>query len=472
MSDDAFPVGDFPTELTDDDIFQPPGADVGDGVYDAPPVDSTPMTLDELGPAPVADGVTGDPIPEMGSDLDPDDRSMIGGGLDTATAGAAAPMPAISIDDQLGDPPTDSSPISLDDLTVPVADPNAGGVQSPVPEMGGGGIVLEADGDTAHDPVPEMGGNGGIVLDANAALDDLDPTAVDPTVVGDDLDPTAVDPTAVGDDLDPTATGDDVVDPAAGGDDLDPTAVGGVDGANDDAGAVIGGPGDVLAPASGAELSPAANAALDQARVVVNVFVPPAAPAVHPVVGAVANYAQAPRVVEQLVPVPIPVPAEAPADHTDLSVMRSMLDALGAETTIIDGASLDQLREAIADGRGVLIAVDPDEIDGKADDSFLDAGATSLFVITGIDEDAGVAFGFEPPDGDLITIELDALTEAWDDSGNQMLLSDTLEAEPADKSAPGAEHQNVARNVGLALLPVTLAGAAIGAKRIARMRRS
>jgi hypothetical protein len=103
---------------------------------------------------------------------------------------------------------------------------------------------------------------------------------------------------------------------------------------------------------------------------------------------------------------------------------EEVFDYLGipADSTHSD---LDELTGWLAEGRGVVVFVDADEIWGGADDGVADDYDHAV-VITGIDSEAGLVYLSDTgtPDGNLETVPLEVFLGAWEDSGNAVVSVD------------------------------------------------
>jgi hypothetical protein len=177
---------------------------------------------------------------------------------------------------------------------------------------------------------------------------------------------------------------------------------------------------------------------------------------------------------------------DLPPEHemVELADMQKLFGTFGVESRLVHGATLEQLRNALARGRGVVLSVDGDEYHAD-DDGPGDTGADRAIVVSAIDADRGLAYLYEPPHGEIFTIPLDRLVDAWDDSGNEMLVVHGNAPDAGHDDGPdrrggphdGDEHRNSAPaddggddgpngpNAALVVLPLALAGT-VGAYRV------
>jgi hypothetical protein len=102
---------------------------------------------------------------------------------------------------------------------------------------------------------------------------------------------------------------------------------------------------------------------------------------------------------------------------------HTLLEDAGVPASIEVGIGVDTLVGYLADGRRVMLAVDSDEIWYGTEDR---AAADHAVVLTGIDTARGVAILSDPgtPDGNMMEVPLDVLTDAWADGGNTALVCD------------------------------------------------
>ncbi len=141
-------------------------------------------------------------------------------------------------------------------------------------------------------------------------------------------------------------------------------------------------------------------------------------------------------------------------------------------TADVEYGSLDTLRQYLDEGREIVLMVDADEIWYGDDDGPGDAGMDHAVVLTGIDDDTGVAYLNDPgqPDGPGFEVTLSTIDDAWADGGHQMVVADDrpqggpgplAEAERVPAGAevrePGAEPRDHVEEAGFVLLPVVIA---------------
>lgn len=126
-----------------------------------------------------------------------------------------------------------------------------------------------------------------------------------------------------------------------------------------------------------------------------------------------------------------------PLGGTSIDDVGKILDHYGIDTERHDGASLADLESALADGDGVIVGVDSGEIwnpDTAPDDALTDylgipgQGADHAVQVVGVDHtdpahpevilnDSGT------PDGQGERVPLATFLDAWDDSGNFMVVA-------------------------------------------------
>jgi hypothetical protein len=129
------------------------------------------------------------------------------------------------------------------------------------------------------------------------------------------------------------------------------------------------------------------------------------------------------------------------ADETE-----QLLELYGIACHVEQG-DLDTLSGYLADNRGVILAVDSGEIWGEERGDPDGPAADHALLVTAIDFGRGVAVLNDPgePGGAGREVSLDVLRDAWADSGNLMVVTDSAPAAVAgDKS-------------GWVILPVALA---------------
>jgi hypothetical protein len=133
----------------------------------------------------------------------------------------------------------------------------------------------------------------------------------------------------------------------------------------------------------------------------------------------------------------------------------------------VEHGDLVSLGRYLEEGRSVVVAVDADEIWDGSDDT---STAGQALVITRIDEDAGVATLLDPR-GREFEVSVDALEDAWADSGNRMVVTEAAGPELSDAvsaASPSAGEERHADDraerirawgpAGAVILPVLLGG--------------
>jgi hypothetical protein len=138
---------------------------------------------------------------------------------------------------------------------------------------------------------------------------------------------------------------------------------------------------------------------------------------------------------------------------------QALLARYGIDAHVEQG-DLSSLGRYLAEGRSVVVAVDVDDFGDEPD---ADAAGDQALMISGIDEDAGVATLLDAA-GREYEVSVDALEDAWADSGNRMVVTESsapsdvspegTEAHPDD----GAERIRAWGPAGAVILPVLLGG--------------
>jgi hypothetical protein len=175
---------------------------------------------------------------------------------------------------------------------------------------------------------------------------------------------------------------------------------------------------------------------------------------------------------------------DLPPEHemVELGDMQKLFGSFGVDSRLVHGATLEQLRNALARGRGVVLSVDGDEYHTD-DDRPGDTGVNCAVVVSAIDTDHGLVYLYEPPHGEIFTIPLDRLVDAWDDSGNEMLIVHDNNDDDAAARHRGPhdddQHRNSTPddvddgssgpNPALVVLPLAIAGT-VGAYRVKARR--
>ncbi|TQF75197.1 hypothetical protein FK531_00375 [Rhodococcus spelaei] len=135
-----------------------------------------------------------------------------------------------------------------------------------------------------------------------------------------------------------------------------------------------------------------------------------------------------------------------PAEGMSLPNIEALLEDQGVSATLTDG-SLDDLRERLDNGYGVIAMVDSGEIWHPDQESGEDDTADHVLVVAGIDDTRGVVILSDPgvPSGNQLEVPIEQFEDAWADSGHQMLVTDAPDdglidrprraAVPVDRSA-------------------------------------
>jgi hypothetical protein len=161
----------------------------------------------------------------------------------------------------------------------------------------------------------------------------------------------------------------------------------------------------------------------------------------------------------------------APAwEGMSLEEGEALLEHYGIDAHVEHG-DLSSLARYVQEGRSVMLAVDANELHGQDDDSsHADRGADHALLISKIDEEAGVAILHDPrdPGGEGYEVSMDTLQDAWADSGNGMVVTDTAatdwQADPTVEHGPrtdaGADRIRAWGPAGAVILPIVLAARA------------
>ncbi|MET4610634.1 putative double-glycine peptidase [Rhodococcus sp. PvR044] len=135
-----------------------------------------------------------------------------------------------------------------------------------------------------------------------------------------------------------------------------------------------------------------------------------------------------------------------PAEGMSLPNIEALLEDQGVPATLTDG-SLDDLRERLDNGYGVIAMVDSGEIWHPDQERGEDDTADHVLVVAGIDDKRGVVILSDPgvPSGNQLEVPIEQFEDAWADSGHQMLVTDAPDdglidqpnaaAVPVDRSA-------------------------------------
>ena len=120
----------------------------------------------------------------------------------------------------------------------------------------------------------------------------------------------------------------------------------------------------------------------------------------------------------------------------------TLLNEAGIPAQVTYG-SMEALDQALADGRGIMVAVDSDEIwTGEGDDV-----SDHMLAVAAVDHEAGIVYLSDTgtPDGDMEQVPLAVFEDAWEDSGYTMieceLSAEEYQAEhgPQTPPRPGSE---------------------------------
>ena len=125
----------------------------------------------------------------------------------------------------------------------------------------------------------------------------------------------------------------------------------------------------------------------------------------------------------------------------------AILEAAGVPATVQAG-TLEELDQMLADGHGVMIAVDSGywdpEQEALDEAAGTDVGADHCVLISEIDHEAGVVYLSDTghPDGDMLAVPMDEFIDAWSESGNLMITADepspNLDHDTGDATTPAA----------------------------------
>jgi hypothetical protein len=112
-------------------------------------------------------------------------------------------------------------------------------------------------------------------------------------------------------------------------------------------------------------------------------------------------------------------------DGLTVEQTAELLDRLGVPSSVHHG-TLDDLRQYLSDGRGLIVAVDADEL--RLEDDAVDGGdgANHAIVVTAIDDARSVAIVDDPGrvDGGALEVPLERILDAWADADNAMVVTD------------------------------------------------
>ncbi len=120
-----------------------------------------------------------------------------------------------------------------------------------------------------------------------------------------------------------------------------------------------------------------------------------------------------------------------------------LLKESGVPAGIDPNGTVEKLQAYLDDGRAIILAVDSGEVWGS--EAVEDDVPDHAVVISGINVEDGVAVLSDPgrPDGNMFEVPLDQLVDAWDDSGNAMIVTDTAPDEATASVVPGWEESPV-----------------------------
>ena len=119
--------------------------------------------------------------------------------------------------------------------------------------------------------------------------------------------------------------------------------------------------------------------------------------------------------------------------------MVELIESYGLDAQVAHG-SVDDLATTLDAGETVIVGVDADELWSGTDDDATDGGQDDnhAVVVTGIDTGTGMVYVDDPayPEGHY-AIPIAEFEQAWDDSGNEMILTE-VPAEPGTDAPPTA----------------------------------
>jgi hypothetical protein len=168
-------------------------------------------------------------------------------------------------------------------------------------------------------------------------------------------------------------------------------------------------------------------------------------------------------------------------DGLTVEQTAELLDRLGVPASVHHG-TLDDLRQFLTEGRGLIVAVDADEL--RLEDDTIDGGddANHAIVVTAIDDARNVAIVDDPGrvDGAALELPLERILDAWADADNAMVVTDhgvagagagaggdtveriVLEPSPADDGREGGDGgPDFVAIGGYVLLPVSIGWSAL-----------
>ncbi|MCC7076527.1 MAG: C39 family peptidase [Acidimicrobiia bacterium] len=138
----------------------------------------------------------------------------------------------------------------------------------------------------------------------------------------------------------------------------------------------------------------------------------------------------------------------------------SLLEHMGVDARVETG-DLDALRDHLDAGDAVIVSVDSEELWGEGEGG---ADPDHAVVVLAIDDERGVAIVNDPgvPGGQGVEVPLSVLEDAWEDSGNEMVVGDD---DPVDSGAGGPFGDVLSPRAGFVLLPLALGGSILTARR-------
>jgi len=128
-----------------------------------------------------------------------------------------------------------------------------------------------------------------------------------------------------------------------------------------------------------------------------------------------------------------------PSQGMTLPNMEILLEDQGVPCTVTD-SSLDDLRQRLDDGYGVIAMVDSGEIWLPNQETGEDNTPDHVLVVAGIDDTRGVVILSDPgvPSGNQLEIPIEQFENAWADSGHKMLVTDAPDSGLTDAAAAPA----------------------------------
>lgn len=112
-----------------------------------------------------------------------------------------------------------------------------------------------------------------------------------------------------------------------------------------------------------------------------------------------------------------------------LDGIHRLLENHGIQSQVADGAGITDLVEELKHGHKIVVALDSGEIWNEDPfwEDFIGERADHAVVVTGVDLDERTAILNDPghPEGKAMTISLDKFMDAWNDSNNGYIATDT-----------------------------------------------